>query len=107
MARQLFTQKRLSDLLDVSEGTLERWRVEGSGPVFCRAGRKVLYRLEDVDAWLDASRHQSTSELREASETEIRNAQKGRADPMIAENLAAKESCTDDEELEATDASAS
>ncbi len=62
MAQQLLTQQRLSDLIDVSERTLERWRVEGSGPVFCRAGRKVLYRLEDIDDWLAASRRKSTSE---------------------------------------------
>ncbi len=62
MAQQLLTQQRLSDLIDVSGRTLERWRVEGSGPVFCRAGRKVLYRLEDVDAWLIASRRKSTCE---------------------------------------------
>jgi len=62
MDKQLLTQQRLSELIDVSERTLERWRVEGSGPVFCRAGRKVLYRLEDVDEWLAASRRKSTSD---------------------------------------------
>ena len=62
MDKQLLTQKRLSDLIDVSERTLERWRVEGSGPVFCRAGRKILYQLDDVEIWLAASRRKSTSE---------------------------------------------
>ena len=62
MDKQLLTQQRLSDLIDVSERTLERWRVEGSGPVFCRAGRKILYRPDDVDAWLIASRRKSTSD---------------------------------------------
>ena len=62
MDRQLLTQKMISDLIDVSERTLERWRVEGSGPIFCRAGRKPLYRLEDVYDWLAASRRKSTSE---------------------------------------------
>ena len=63
MAQQLLTQQLLSELIDVSERTLERWRVEGTGPVFCRAGRKVLYRLEDVEDWLAASRRKSTSEV--------------------------------------------
>ena len=62
MGQQLLTQQALSDLIAVSERTLERWRVEGSGPVFCRAGRKVLYRLEDVSDWLAASRRKSTCE---------------------------------------------
>lgn len=52
MAQQLLTQRLLSELIDVSERTLERWRVEGSGPAFVKAGRKVLYRTVDVDDWL-------------------------------------------------------
>ena len=63
MQQLLLTQKRLSELIDVSERTLERWRVEGSGPVFCRAGRKVLYRQQDIDDWLEATRRQSTSAM--------------------------------------------
>jgi len=55
------TQKRLSELIDVSERTLERWRVEGAGPAFVKAGRRVLYRPQDLDDWLLASRRQSTS----------------------------------------------
>ena len=62
MDNQLLTQKRLSDLIDVSERSLERWRVEGTGPAFVKAGRKVLYRPDDVDDWLIASRRKSTSE---------------------------------------------
>ena len=62
MGDQLLTQKRLADLIDVSERTLERWRVEGSGPAFVKAGRKVLYLPDDVNDWLAASRRKSTSE---------------------------------------------
>ena len=65
MDRQLLTQKRLSDLIDVSERTLERWRIQGSGPAFCRAGRKILYRSEDVEQWLLANRRTSTSDAAE------------------------------------------
>ena len=62
MAQQLLTQQRLSDLIDVSERTLERWRVEGTGPAFVKAGRKVLYRTVDVDAWLLVNQRTSTSD---------------------------------------------
>ena len=62
MGNPLLTQERLSERIDVSERTLERWRVEGSGPAFVKAGRKVLYRTVDVDDWLAASRRKSTSE---------------------------------------------
>jgi len=62
MNKNLLTQKRLSDLLDVSESSLERWRVEGTGPAFVKAGRKVLYLPDDVDDWLSKHRRASTSE---------------------------------------------
>ncbi len=62
MENPLLTQGRLSEHIDVSERTLERWRVDGSGPAFVKAGRKVLYRTVDVDDWLAASRRKSTSE---------------------------------------------
>ena len=64
MDKQLLTQPRLSELIDVSERTLERWRVEGSDPAFVKAGRKVLYRTVDVDDWLLASQRTSTSDER-------------------------------------------
>lgn len=31
--------------------TLERWRSEGSGPVYLKLHGKVLYRLSDVEAY--------------------------------------------------------
>jgi excisionase family DNA binding protein len=58
----LLTQNRLAELIDVSERTLERWRLDGSGPAYMKAGRRVLYRPSDVDAWLTASRRTSTSD---------------------------------------------
>ena len=61
MDNMFLTRKRLSELIDVSERTFERWRVEGTGPAFVKAGRKVLYRANDVEAWLLATRRQSTS----------------------------------------------
>ena len=57
-------QKQLSELLGVSERTLERWRVEGRGPKFVRAGRRPLYRLSDVDAWAQDQTFGSTSEAK-------------------------------------------
>ncbi len=61
MSRTYITQTQLAELIDVSERSLERWRVEGTGPAFLKAGRKVLYRPDDIDQWLAASRRMSTS----------------------------------------------
>jgi len=35
-----------------AEGTFNNMRVYGGGPPYVKAGRKVLYRDVDVDAWL-------------------------------------------------------
>ncbi len=61
---RFLTQKQLSELLGVSERTLERWRVEGQGPKFVRAGRRPLYRFSDVDTWAQGQTFGSTSEAR-------------------------------------------
>lgn len=58
---ELLTQKRLAKKLNQSERTLERWRVEGTGPAFVKAGRKVLYLPQDVEDWLLDTRRHSTS----------------------------------------------
>lgn len=53
----------MSDLLtlaDVTErypipaGTLRYWRHCGTGPKSFKLGRRVMYRKEDVDAWIEA-----------------------------------------------------
>lgn len=48
----LLTQAETAELLRLSERTLERWRVVGGGPVFCKLGKRVLYRRPDLDEWI-------------------------------------------------------
>ena len=40
---QLLTQAETSTLLRINVRTLERWRVDGSGPRFVKLGRQVRY----------------------------------------------------------------
>jgi excisionase family DNA binding protein len=49
----LLTEQQVAEYLQVSLGTLRRWRAEGTGPPALRAGRGVRYRRADVDAWLE------------------------------------------------------
>lgn len=42
--------------------TLERHRLSGTGPVFIRLGRRVLYHPDDLMAWAQLHRYRSTSE---------------------------------------------
>lgn len=44
--------------LNISASTLEKMRMTGDGPAFCRAGRRlVVYDLAELDRWLEASRN--------------------------------------------------
>lgn len=60
---QLFlTQSEAAELLRLSPRTLERHRVAGTGPMFVKAGRRVLYRQLDLEAWASANTFSSTAE---------------------------------------------
>jgi hypothetical protein len=58
----LVDQKQASQLLGLSPRTLEAWCLTGGGPVYIKAGRRVLYRRSDLGAWLDAHTRHSTSD---------------------------------------------
>lgn len=66
MSTKHLNQRNLADRWDVSEATLERWRTEGIGPVFLKLQGRVLYRIEDVEAFETDSLRKSTSERADA-----------------------------------------
>jgi Helix-turn-helix domain len=45
------TQNELARRWRMSERTLERWRWLGQGPRFMKLGGRVIYRLEDIEAF--------------------------------------------------------
>ncbi len=51
-----------SKYLGLAESTLNKLRIRGSGPVYAKAGRAVLYDRADLDAWLTSLKRRSTSE---------------------------------------------
>ena len=44
-------QTELAARWKISPRTLERWRWIGEGPVFIKIGGRVVYRLEDIEAY--------------------------------------------------------
>ncbi len=62
--RRVQTEKEAADYSNFSVRTLQKWRVVGGGPKFLKVGRSVRYRLEDLDAFLDAGVRRNTSEVR-------------------------------------------
>ena len=45
-----------------SASTFEKLRLHGGGAVYSKIGRRVVYRVEDLDSWLAANRRRSTSD---------------------------------------------
>ncbi len=45
-----------------SASTFEKLRLTGGGPVYSKIGRRVVYRVEDLDEWLTKNRRRSTSD---------------------------------------------
>jgi excisionase family DNA binding protein len=53
---ELLTIAEAAQLLRAPVATLRYWRHLGTGPTSFRLGRRVLYRRDDLQAWIDARR---------------------------------------------------
>jgi predicted DNA-binding transcriptional regulator AlpA len=63
LERRIYRTPAAAKYLDMSESTLEKGRLTGTGPRFVRLGpRAVGYTVEDLDAYIDAGRRTSTSD---------------------------------------------
>jgi hypothetical protein len=65
----MWDQRKLAEHWRVSEGTLERWRSEGIGPIFLKLQGSVRYRLSDIVAFEEESLRKSTSEPHRAADS--------------------------------------
>ena len=54
---QLLTIAEAALLLRTPVATLRYWRHLGTGPHSFRLGRRVLYRRDDLQSWIDVCRH--------------------------------------------------
>ena len=57
----LLTITEAADLLRAPVATLRYWRHQGTGPHSFRLGRRVLYRREDLHAWIDTQHRQNSA----------------------------------------------
>jgi hypothetical protein len=58
----LVTTSEAAGYLRLKKNTLEIWRGTGNGPKFLKLNGAVRYRLKDLDAFLEQSVKQSTSQ---------------------------------------------
>jgi predicted DNA-binding transcriptional regulator AlpA len=71
--KQVLRTPEAARYVGLSASTLEKFRLTGNGPPYQKAGTKiVVYRLEDLDAWLNSHRHRSTSDAGPATATGAR-----------------------------------
>ncbi|MGE3806580.1 MAG: helix-turn-helix transcriptional regulator [Gemmataceae bacterium] len=62
MSDTRISQQQLAERWGLSPKTLERWRVQGIGPVYIRLPGRVVYRLEDIEAYERHSLRQGTAQ---------------------------------------------
>jgi|RhiMetdeSRZDD1v2_1073273.scaffolds.fasta_scaffold4631616_1 hypothetical protein len=48
--------------MGLAPSTLAKKRLSGTGPLYYKLGRRVIYRSRDIDAYLDLHRRRSTSD---------------------------------------------
>ncbi|AMN45047.1 helix-turn-helix transcriptional regulator [Rhodoplanes sp. Z2-YC6860] len=59
---KVVSAKAAASFVGLSESTLAKLRLNGNGPVYCKLGRRVVYRLVDLDAWLASRTTRDTSD---------------------------------------------
>ena len=57
----LIDEAKAADFLCQSVRTIQKWRVTGFGPKFCKSGRSIRYRRRDLMEWINSRRRGSTS----------------------------------------------
>ncbi len=55
------TETELAIRWNLSNKTLQRWRIEGIGPIFCKLGSRVMYLVRDIQNYEREISRYSTS----------------------------------------------
>jgi hypothetical protein len=55
--------RTVADRFGLSAATLNTLRTRGGGPTFCKRGSRVIYRLDDVVAWIEKDRRANTADV--------------------------------------------
>ncbi len=54
--------RQAAGYLGLAKRTLDRYRLQGGGPIFHRFGNRIRYLRTDLDAWAAERRRTSTSD---------------------------------------------
>ena len=72
MPVQHINQVELSRRWRLSPRTLERWRYRGTGPQYLKVGGRVVYRLDDIEAFEARRIHEITATAVAGTTTPLR-----------------------------------
>jgi hypothetical protein len=72
MAVPHINQVELSRRWRLSPRTLERWRYRGTGPQYLKVGGRVVYRLDDIEAFEARRIHETASKAFTKATTPLR-----------------------------------
>jgi predicted DNA-binding transcriptional regulator AlpA len=61
-ASKVITAKLAASFVGLSESTLAKLRISGNGPTYCKLGRRVVYRVADLEEWLQSRATRDTSD---------------------------------------------
>ena len=56
---EFLTRQEAAEYLNIKKCTLEAWAWVGKGPVICKFGRSVRYRISDLEVFIEGSKTQS------------------------------------------------
>jgi predicted DNA-binding transcriptional regulator AlpA len=56
------TAGEAAKLLGLAPSTLAKLRLNGNGPLYCKLGRRVVYRRADLESWLQSRTARDTSD---------------------------------------------
>jgi predicted DNA-binding transcriptional regulator AlpA len=59
---KVVTTAEAARVLGLSESTLAKLRLNGNGPIYCKLGRRVVYRTADLEQWLQSRTARDTSD---------------------------------------------
>ena len=59
---KVISAKAAARFVGLSESTLAKLRLNGNGPIYCKLGRRVVYRLTDLEKWLESRTTRDTSD---------------------------------------------
>lgn len=59
---KVISTKTAARYVGLSASTLAKLRLSGNGPIYCKLGRRVVYRPTDLENWLQSRATRDTSD---------------------------------------------